>query len=472
MADGPGATTSVAPEPKNGTALLQGQVPGPAFAEEPLKGRRIPAGARQALIVVAAIVLIALIIWFVRFVSYATTHEQTDDAIVDANFITVTSKISERIAHIYVDTNQHVKKGTLLVALDDAYERTKLAQAQAAYRAQSAQANAAEANVALTRATVQAQTAQSAGSVAQAQAGINSSQAGVESAQKQLAVLQSAVGSAESSLHAAQANVPSAREGLNRARADYDRTASLVNSGDVARAQLDAARAALAAAQSQYQAAIDQVQVAQSNVTQAQARVVAAGAGVSQAQAMVGASQGTLASAQGKLAEADSPYRLGAQEAGAYATQAAMGSIAAQLREAQDQLSYTRIYAAAGGYIGQKNVEVGQVVAPNDALLTIVPLSNVYITANYKETQIGQMKPGQPVDFGVDAYKGTLFHGHVESIGPAANSKYALVPAQNATSNFVKVTQRVPVRISIDKSNDPNKPLRPGMSVETAVQIK
>lgn len=458
-------STTTAPELTNGTT--------PPPAQPPVKeGRRLPAGARQALLVVGAIVLIALIIWFIRYLSYATSHASTDDAIVDADAITVTSKISERIAHVYVDTNDKVRKGQLLLSLENVDEKAKLAQAEAAYRAQAAQASAAQANVALTRATVQAQTTQGVGSVAQARAGISNSKAGVEGAQKQVAVAQSAVGAAQSSLQAAQANVPSAREALVRARADYDRTNSLVSSGDVARAQLDGARAQLAAAQSQYQNALDQVQVAQSNVAAAQSRVVAARAGVDQAQAAVGQSQGSLTTAQGKLAENDSPYRISAQEANAYASQASVASAQAQLRQAQDQVGYTKIYAASDGYIGQKNVEVGQVVSPNQALFTIVPLSNVYITANYKETQIGKMKPGQPVDVNVDAYKGTTFHGHLAAIGPAANSKYALVPAQNATSNFVKVTQRVAVRISIDKGNDPAKPLRPGMSVETAVLIK
>ena len=474
MSEGTGTVTREAPKLEtNGSSGNAGTpetgVPsGPA--DKP--ARRLPAGSRRTLAVVGAIVLIAVVIWLVRFFAYSTTHAQTDDAIVDADAITVTSKISERIAAIYVDTNQAVHKGQLLLALDSADERTKVAQAQSALDAQVAQARAAQANVALTRATVNAQSAQGAGGISSAQSGITNAQAGVAAAQKQLAASAAGVTTAQGQLQAAQAGVPAAREALNRAQADYARTASLVSSGDVARAQLDAARAALAGAQSQYQGAQDNVTAARGNVLAAQARVTASRAQVDQALAAVGSSQGQLATARGKLAEEDSPYRVSAQEASAGAAFAGVASYRAQLHQAQDQFSYTKIYAASDGYIGQKNVEVGQVVSPNQALFTIVPLNNVYITANYKETQIGAMRPGQPVDITVDAYKGTLFKGRVAALGPAANSKYALVPAQNATSNFVKVTQRVAVRITLDAGNDPNKPLRPGMSVETAVKIK
>ena len=123
------------------------------------------------------------------------------------------------------------------------------------------------------------------------------------------------------------------------------------------------------------------------------------------------------------------------------------------------------------GYVGAKNIEVGATVSPGQSLLEIVPQTGLYITANYKETQLGSIAVGQDVDVNVDAYKGTTFHGRVESIGPASQNTFSLIPAQNATGNFVKVTQRLPVRISIvDPPAD--QPLRVGMSVETAVKKK
>jgi len=134
-------------------------------------------------------------------------------------------------------------------------------------------------------------------------------------------------------------------------------------------------------------------------------------------------------------------------------------------------LSETRIVSPVDGFVGEKNVQIGQTVGAGTPLMTIIPSKDIFITANFKETQIGVMHPGQPVDIKVDAYKGTDFHGHVISINPASQNTYALVPSQNASGNFIKVTQRIPVKIAID--NPPaDKPLRPGMSVETSVKVK
>ncbi len=140
----------------------------------------------------------------------------------------------------------------------------------------------------------------------------------------------------------------------------------------------------------------------------------------------------------------------------------------------RDQLSYTKIYAPISGYIGQKSVDLGQQVAPGTPLLTIVPLSAIYITANFKETQMGNIRAGDQADISVDAYPGVRFHGKVGTISPASQNTFALVPAQNATGNFVKVTQRIPVRIYVDSASKPldQVPLRPGMSVIASVKVK
>jgi membrane fusion protein (multidrug efflux system) len=164
-----------------------------------------------------------------------------------------------------------------------------------------------------------------------------------------------------------------------------------------------------------------------------------------------------------------------ASQAQADAAQAQVASLKSQLGTAADNLSYTRIFSPINGFVGEKNVDIGQTVAPGESLLTLVPSTNVYITANFKETQIGHMHKGQEVDISVDAYKGVAFVGHVEDLSPASQNKFSLVPAQNATGNFVKVTQRVPIRILFDRVENGNLsdyPLRPGMSVETSVKVK
>lgn len=384
---------------------------------------------RPVLTIVGVILAILIIIWGVRWFSYARVHESTDDARIDANTVAVTSKITERVDRIAVDTDQPVKKGQLLIALDDADEKTKLVQAQA--------------TLDLALQSQQAETAQGAGGVTQAQAN-------VQNAAAQVPVAQAGVAAAQAQVQAAQAALPGAQQAVSKARADYERAQALVSSGDLPKQQLDAAKAEYAQAQSQYNAAQDNVNLAQANLAAAQQKVGAA-------QAAVGAAQGGAQAAQGKLSQAQAPAQISAQEA--------------TVQLARQNLANTKIYSPIDGYVGEKSVEVGQTVSPSMTLLTLIP-DRVFVTANYKETQVGKMHPGQPVDIHVDAYKGITFHGKVISINPASQNTYALVPAQNSTGNFVKVTQRIPVKISIDDA-DPNKyPMRPGMSVETSVLVQ
>jgi membrane fusion protein (multidrug efflux system) len=244
-----------------------------------------------------------------------------------------------------------------------------------------------------------------------------------------------------------------------------------VKTGDASQQQLDAERAGQAQAQAQYRAALDQVTSAQTSVAQAQARLTSAIAAATAAEAGIGAQEGQLETAQGHLSESAAPSRVPAVAAQAAAAEAQVASVRAQAQTARDQLNYTVIRSPIEGFVGAKDVEVGATVSPGQSLLELVPRSNLYITANFKETQLTNMKVGQDVDISVDAYKGTDFHGRVESIGPASQNTFSLIPAQNATGNFVKVTQRLPVRISVvDPPAD--KPLRVGMSVETSVKVK
>jgi membrane fusion protein (multidrug efflux system) len=455
--------------PPNSEPRASAPLPTADRVEEPTK----PARKRPpvAVLVIGAIVVLAVLIWGVQYLIYALGHESTDDARVDADTVTITSKITERVKQVMVDTNDRVHKGQILVLLDDRDERTKYDQAMATVDAQRAQAAAAEQNVALTREQQAAQAAQGAGGVRAAQAQITNAQASYQAAEQQATAASAAVAQAQAQLRVAQAQVPSAQAALDRANADYNRYSSLVKTGDISQQQLDAQRATQAQALAQYRAALDQVTSAQTAVTQAQARLTSAQASATAADAGIGAQQGQLETAQGRLAESSAPSRVPQIRAQANAAGANVSTAAAQAETARDQLNYTVIRSPIDGYVGAKNIEVGATVAPGQSLLEIVPSTGIYITANYKETQLGNIAVGAPVDIDVDAYKGTTFQGRVESIGPASQNTFSLIPAQNATGNFVKVTQRLPVRISIvDPPSD--KPLRVGMSVETSVKKK
>ncbi|HEY8314737.1 MAG TPA: HlyD family secretion protein [Candidatus Baltobacteraceae bacterium] len=396
--------------------------------DEPAAKRSSPV-KRTIGTIVAAIAIVALLIFGIKYFTYARAHQSTDDARVDANTVDVTSKIGERVDKILVDTNQHVRKGQLLLALDSVDEQAKVRQAQA--------------NLQVALETQQAGVQQGSGGIAQARAEISNAQA-------QIPLSQAGVDASVAQVRAAQAQLPAAQAALSRAQADLRRTQSLVSTGDLPAQQLDAARSAEAAAASQYRAALDNINVAQANLNASQQKVSASVAGV-------GAAQGGLQTAQGKLTQAQGPAQIAAQRAA--------------LDIAKQNLKYTKIYAPIDGSIGQKNVEVGQTVQPGMSLLTEIP-NAVFVIANFKETQVGDMRPGQTVDVKVDAYKGQTFQGVVQSINPASQGTYALVPAQNSTGNFVKVTQRIPVKIEFKNVDFTRYPMRPGMSVEAAVKVR
>ena len=426
---------------------------------------------RSVLIVGGAIVAVIVLILGIKFVAYSMTHETTDDAQIDADQVDVTSKISERVDRLLVDTNQQVKRGQLLIQLDDRDERERVLQAQANRDAMLAQARAAAANVTLVRDTQTAQNQENAGAIDAAQAQIQSASANAQSAQQQIAVAQAGVAAANAQLAAAKDALPGAHQNLVKAQTDLGRMQSLVRTGDVAQSQVDSARAAYEAARSTYAQAQANVLAASAEFDSAQQKLTAQRYATSGTQAAVGSQVGGLTTAQGHLAESSSPSRVSAQQAQADAAAAQIATANAQLKTAQDQLSYTQIRSPIDGYIGAKNVEAGKTVAAGESLMTVVPAKQIYVTSNFKETQLGKMHAGQQVDIGVDAYKGVKFTGHVQTISPASQNRFSLVPAQNATGNFVKVTQRVPVRIVFDNP-DPAYPLRPGMSVETSVKVK
>ncbi|HEY5257711.1 MAG TPA: HlyD family secretion protein [Candidatus Baltobacteraceae bacterium] len=388
-----------------------------AAGEVPVDVEEERTGPRKRVIfgVLGVIAAIVIIFYGGKWFLYARVHQSTDDARIDASVVQINSKITERVDSILVDTDDAVKKGQVLVILDNADETAKVAQAKANYD--------------LALANQRTLSEQGRGGVAQAQAAVSGSQAAANAVSGQVAT--------------ALETVPSARAAYAKAQADLARTQSLVSTGDIPRAQLDAARATAAAAYAQLQTA--------------QTQVGSSGSNLNAAQEQVGAQQGALEAAQGKLAQATDPSQVEAAKA--------------SYDQALQTLGYTKIVSPIDGSIGEKSVDIGQTVGTGMTLLTVIP-DKIFVTANFKETQLGDMRPGQEVDLSVDAYKGVKFTGHVDSINPASQNTYALVPAQNATGNFVKVTQRVPVKIVFDNYDAKHYPMRPGMSVEASVKVR
>jgi membrane fusion protein (multidrug efflux system) len=206
-------------------------------------------------------------------------------------------------------------------------------------------------------------------------------------------------------------------------------------------------------------------------VAQAQANAIKARADLSRVEPL--AAQGVVSQQQldaARAAAAAADAQLAAAQAGLVGADARVAAARATRDQAALQLSYTRIIAPAGGVVSKKSVEVGQLVQPGQPLMTVVPLEDVWITANLKETETADVTPGDPAEIKVDAYEGVTFRGHVESLAPATGAKFSLLPPDNATGNFTKVVQRIPVRIRLDSTPDPARPLRPGMSVVATIQ--
>jgi membrane fusion protein (multidrug efflux system) len=378
-----------------------------------------------AAIVVAAFV--ALGIWW-----HSTFSEDTDDAQVNGHLIQVSSRIAGQVIKVDVEENQVVKAGDAIAELDPSDYQVAVENAEAALASAKANAAAARVNVPIV-------TVNTGSNLRSADADVLGTRAGVEQAEKQL--------------EAAHARVAQALANFTKAQADLERYKPLVEKDVISKLQFDAAvdaadasKAELADARASEQAAADGVRVAHEREMQSQAMQ--------------------------KYAQT-APEQVAAQDARAKQAEAQVEQVQAQLDQAKLNLSYTKIVAPADGIITRKSVEIDQNVASGQNLLTLVSLQDLWITANFKETQLRHMQAGQPVEIHVDS-TGKDYDGRVTQIGGATGSVLSLFPPENATGNYVKVVQRVPVRIDFTDlaKEDPNHQLRPGLSVEPKVRVK
>jgi membrane fusion protein (multidrug efflux system) len=407
-------------ENKNGAPTLDEAVPAPVETRKPIYRR--PVGIVLLLAVLVAGV-IGTAYWF-----YARQWEETDDAFIDGNIYPVGTKVAGSVAAVRVADNQLVSAGDVIAEIDSRDIQAAVAQARATLDAARADAEAAKANVDLVRANTTA-------TLAQAQAGVALAKAEVDTAGSQLA--------------SAAADVTSAQAEATRRQADAKRYAALDPRG-VSETQLDATRAAADAANAQLLAA--------------QKRVAAAKSGISEALARVASAQGVLAAArtaEQQIAEAEAKYRY---------AQAEVSQAQARLDAAALDLSYTSIKAPVTGRVARKNVQDGQYLQVGQTLMAIVP-QDFWVTANFKETQLTHMRVGQPVDIHVDTFPDHTFHGHIESFQAGTGSRFSLLPAENATGNYVKVVQRVPVKIVFEPGDDAGRLLDLGMSVVPEVRV-
>lgn len=427
---------------------------------------------QRSVISIGSVVLVMGLIFGVRYWLYARAHESTDDAFIDGHIIQVSPKVSGYVAKIYVADNQQVKEGDLIAELDARDYEVRLQQAKAALNAGLAKQNEAKTNVSLTRATSSATVQQARAAVQKSRTDVQSSRAGAASLRSRANEAESAISTAQANLAQAQAQVVAAQGDAARANADVERYKALYAKDEISKQQLDQAVTVANTATAQLEVARQRVTAAEARVNEARSAQAAATQTAQQAQSQVGGAQAGVNEALGKLAEANAaPQQVAVSEAQAETAGATTEQLRAQVAQAELELSYTKIYAPETGRITRKSVEEGALVQIGQPLLAIVP-GDVWVTANFKESQIGRMTPGQAVEISVDAYPGKVFKGHVDSIQAGTGARFSLIPPENATGNYVKVVQRMPVKIVFDEAPDPNHMLAPGMSVVPEVAVK
>jgi membrane fusion protein, multidrug efflux system len=405
--------------------------------EERPKGLANPK-VRRLLVAGGTVLLVAIAGLFMYF----HNRETTDDAQVDGHITPMASKVYGRVGQVLVDDNQPVKAGQVLVKIDPRDYQAALDQAKASLMLAESEARSAGVDVPRTRENVASGNSSADAQMMGAQADLARAQATYEQAQKE-------------DLAWAQANVDKSRANAELAKADLARYLPLMQKGEISKQQYDAAKANADASASALQADLQKQAQAQRSVEVSKAQLDAAKARVEQARAGVASAQADIK--QVSMRAADAQAKLAKVEQARAAVEAA-----------ELNLSYTEITAPVDGVATHKQVEPGQIVQAGQGLLVVVPLQNVWVTANFKETQLKNMRAGQSVEVRVDTY-GKTFSGHVDSIAGATGSVLSLLPPENATGNYVKVVQRIPVKIVLDPIPAEKAILRPGMNVDATV---
>jgi membrane fusion protein (multidrug efflux system) len=392
-------------------------------------------------IVVVVLAVLGAGIWY-----WATAgRETTDDAQVDAHVTQVSARVGGVITKIAVEDNQLVEAGAVLVELDPRDYEVSVDKARAELADAEATAVAAQSNVPITSTTA-------ASNVTTARGGITQAQSGVAAAEKEVEAARARLVTAQAKLREAEANA-------TKAARDVERLRGLLAKDEVSQQQFDAASAAADAQRAAADSARSQIAEAEAGIRVAESRLAQARAGEQQAHAELDTAQ-------------TAPSQITATKARASAAEARVQQARANLAQAELNREYVTIKAPVRGIVSRKGINVGQVVQPGQPLLAIVQIDDVWITANFKETQLKSMRPGQRAKAGIDALGGREFTGKVDSIAGATGARFSLLPPENATGNFVKVVQRVPVKIALDPGQDKEHLLRPGMSANVTVYTK
>ena len=410
-----------------------------ANEEEPEMERQ---SKRQTKWILGLIIVVLVVIGFFIYQHYFANRESTDDAQIDGHINPIAAKVSGHVVAINVEDNQFVKAGTVIVRIEDTDYKVALEKARADLAAAQTSAEAARTQVPITSTTTSSQ--------------LSFAGAGIEQAESAKAAAMKDVQKEQARFASAQARVREAQANYTKATQDLDRMKILIAKDEISKQQYDASIATPAAAQAAWDSARAGVDENSRAIEAAQDRVRQADAKIKEAQASLQATR-------------TAPQQMAISRSNAQTALARVKQAQAVLEQAELNLQYTEVKAPIDGIVSQRRVELGQYVQIGQPLLALVPLHDVWVTANFKENQLKNMLPGQKTVVSVDAYGGRKYEGHVDSIAAATGARFSLLPPENATGNYVKVVQRIPVKIVIDKGADELHPLRPGLSVIATV---
>ena len=391
-------------------------------------------------VVLVAVVLIAGFLWL-----RSRGKETTDDAQVDGHITQIAPRVGGTITKVHVTNNQAVKAGEVLAEIDPRDYQNALDRVRAELADAVATAAAARTGVPIAQVETRSGVSTASGGVQQAEAAVAGAEREIQVAQANLVV--------------AQARLREKEATATRSARDVERLRGLVEKDEISQQQFDAAVAAADSAKAAADAARSEVTAAQGGIPVAEQRAAAARGAAAQSRA-------GLATAQ------TAPQQLQVTEARATSADARVRQAESAVKQAELNLEYTTIKAPTAGVVSRKSMEPGQVIQPGQPLLALVDLDDVWVTANFKESQLAKMRPGQKATIDVDALGGKEFRGHIDSIAAATGAKFSLLPPENATGNYVKVVQRIPVRIFFEPGQDPERLLRPGMSVTPTVTVR
>jgi membrane fusion protein, multidrug efflux system len=401
----------------------------------PRKSRRFT----RLVIIIAALALVVVAGVFLW--RYFNTYESTDDAQIDGHINAVSARITGHVIAVNAEDEQFVNAGDVLVKLDPRDYEVAVARAEADLADAEAALESSRTDIPITSTNTSSQLKSAHATRGDAAASLLSSQRLLTAAQARL--------------DSSQAQVREGEANLQRAKDDVARYKLLVDKVEIPRQTYDTAVQAEAAGQATVDARRASVREAEQNIAVAQSAIVQANERIAQAEATVEAAL-------------TAPQQVAVSRARAKSATAILAQRKALLEQAKLNLKYCTIDAPVTGIVGKKTVELGENVSPGELMMAVVPLDDIWVTVNFKETQLSRMRPGQRVRFTVDAYDRT-YSGHVVAVGGASGSRFSVIPPENATGNYVKVVQRIPVRINIDAGQNADHLLRPGMSVDPKV---